>query len=72
MCNRPVRVLPFYHRKMFENMRASAHRIRDGLLQYKCTARMQSPSTCRNPIRSRQVNRWNDDWDDLWDEPVDQ
>ena len=70
--NRPVCVLPVYHRRNFENMCSSARRVRDDLILDNRTARMQSPSTCCNPIRGRMVNWWDGDWGDLWDEPVDQ
>ena len=70
--NRPIRVLPIYHRRIFENMHTAVCHVRDNILQDNCTERMQSTSTCRNPIHSRQVNWQNDNWDDLWDEPVDQ
>ena len=65
-CNRPVCVLPYYHRRIFENMRAAARRVCDDLLRGNRTVCMQSHSTFRNPIRSWLVNRWYDDWDDLW------
>ena len=70
--NRPIRVLSVYHRMIFENPRSAARRIRDNLLRENCTACMQSPSTCHNPICDCLVNQRDDDWDDLWDEPVDQ
>ena len=53
-------------------MRSAACRVRDDLLRDNLTARIQSLSTSRNPIRDRLVNRRDDNWDDLWDEPVDQ
>ena len=71
-CNCPVCVLPVYHRRIFENTRSAARRIRDDLLQENCTDRIQSPSTLRNPIHSRTVNQRDDDCGNLWDEPVDQ
>ena len=70
--NRPVHVLPVYHRRIFENMGCDTRRVHEDLLRDNRTYRMQSPSTCRNPIRGRLVNRQDDDWDDLWDNPVDQ
>ena len=63
--NRPMCVLPVYHRRIFENMRSD-------LLQENRTYRMQSPSTCHNPTCGCMVNRRGDERDNLWDEPVDQ
>ena len=68
--NSPICVLPVYHQRIFENTRAAAHRFHDDLLRENRTYRMQSPSTCRNPIHCRLVNRQVDKWGDLWDDPV--
>ena len=70
--NRPVRVIPDYVCRIPENMRSAARRVCDDFLRDICTARMQSLSTFRNPIRGRLVSRRDDEWDDLWDETVDQ
>ena len=65
--NCPARVLLIYHRRIFENTRSAAGRARDNLLMENHTYRMQSPSTCRNPIRGRLVNLRDEKWDDCWD-----
>ena len=70
--NRPVCVLPIFHRRISENMRTAAHRVCDNLLRGNRLERMQSSSTFRKPIRNWWVNRQDDDWDDLWYDPVDQ
>ena len=68
----PVHAMTAYVFRSQENTRSTARRVRDDILRENCTARMQSLSTSRNPIRNCLVNRWDEDWYDLWDEPVDQ
>ena len=67
--NRPTRVYPVYHHRIFENTHAAAPRVRDNILQYNCLARMQIPTTCLSPIHNPLGHR-DDNRDDLWDEPV--
>ena len=69
--DRPVRVLPVYHRRIFENLCAAARCVCDDLLRDNCLTLMQSLTTCRNPI----CNPWgrrDEDWDNIWNESVDQ
>ena len=65
--NRPSRVLPIYHRRIFENTCSAARRARDNLLMENRMYHMQSPSTCHNPICSHLVNRQDDALDDRCD-----
>ena len=65
--NRPTRVLPIYHRRIFEKTCSTAHCACDYLLMENCTYRMQSPPTCRKSICSLSVNRKDDASDDRWD-----
>ena len=69
--NHPVRVYLVYCRRIFENTRSAARLVRGNLLRANHLVSMESPTSCRNPIRNSQV-RQDDDWDDLWDEPFDQ
>ena len=64
--NRPARVLPIYHRRIFENTRSAACCARDDLLMDNRMNRIQIPSTCRNPVRGRLVNRRHYALDDRW------
>ena len=65
--NRPNRVLPIYHQMIFENTPSAARRARDDLLMENRMYRMQSNSTCRNPICGHWVNWRDDSLDDRWD-----
>ena len=65
--NQPDRNLPIYHLRVFENTYRAGRRSRDNLLRENCTYRIQSPSTCQNPIRGHLVNRRDGTLDDHWD-----
>ena len=69
--NCPARDLPIYHQRVFENMCSTVRRVGYNILQENRTYRMQSPPTCRNPIRRCLVNQRYDNWGYLWDESVD-
>ena len=60
--NRPARVLSVYHRRIFENTRSAARCACDDILMEKRTYRIQSPSTCCNPIHNRFITRGDDCW----------
>ena len=55
--NLPVRVLPVYQQRVFENIRSAARHVCDDLLRDNCMYRIQSPSNFRNPIRICLVNQ---------------
>ena len=65
--NFTARVLPVYHRRIFESTHSAACCARDDILMENHMYRMQSPSACCNPIRGFLVNRQDDDWYDCWD-----
>ena len=67
--NRPTRVYPIYHCRIFEHTRSAARRVRDDLIRANPLVRMKSPNTFRNPIRNPRGQQ-DDEWDDIWDEPV--
>ena len=67
--NRPVCIHPVHHRMIFENTCAIVRRFYNNLLRANRLARIQTHTTCRNPIHNQRV-WWDDDWDDIWDEPV--
>ena len=64
--NFPARVLPIYNQRIFQNTRSTARRACDNLLMEKRTYRIQSHSTCCNPIRGRLINQHDDALDDFW------
>ena len=64
--NPPVRVLLIFHRRIFEKTRNATRRDGDNILMENRMYRMQSRSTCRNPIHGRVVNRQDDALDDSW------
>ena len=64
----PVCVLPVYRHIILENSHTATRRVHNNLLQGNSLLRMQSPSTCCNPIRNWRVNRWYYDWDGLIDQ----
>ena len=69
--NRPIRVYAVYHRKIFENTCAAARRVLDDLLRANRLSCIQSPTTCRNPIRNPRGRQYYEFYD-LWYDPVDQ
>ena len=57
--NRPARVLPIYHLRIFENTHSAVWRAHGNIVMENLTYSMQIPSTCRNPIHGCSVN-WKD------------
>ena len=54
-----------------ENVRTTARRVRDALLQEHLLPRSQNFLSVHHIGGDERVNRSDDNWDNLWDEPVD-
>ena len=66
-CNRPARVLPIYHRRIFNITCSNARCNRDNLLTGNHSYCMQIPYICCNPIHGSLFNERDDPLDDFWD-----
>ena len=66
-CNRPARVLPIYHWRIFENTCSATCCACDDLLIDNHLYRMQRPSTCCKPIHNLLVDCRDDTLNDRLD-----